>query len=323
MTNAKKTTTKKAVVKTNGLEIVAHIPVQQYGFIEVKGDATQLEEIKETYSQLSEKPMAWPQRTTDGGAVDTSGSPSSLLDNSSRVVPFIFGKGSILFDDKSHVYHATDGKSVVSGSAFADRFQEEFLADHIAGKMAEKHGVDASKIIDMWNKNSEASTSLGTAIHAGLELYGKYLNLSMAIKGSSESALHSNSIIRNAVMLFFADKEKEVALYEPAVGYYHPSKDAWLVGFVDRVLSVNKEKKIVRVQDFKTNPDISKKIRLKPEVKGIIDATKLGVYWLQLSFYAYIIEKAGYTVEGLDIFNYVDDAWVTYSHDVVDVEGLL
>jgi hypothetical protein len=215
------------------------------------------------------------------------------------------------FDTASHTY----GPGWIGGSTFAGRYKTKFPKELIADKTAKKFDLPPQTVIDMWEKNGEASSSLGTAIHAALELYGKYLPTSMKIKGSNESVLHKNPLLTPIVEGFYTGREKENARYEVFVA----DAEKKFCGFIDRLLIVDPEKKIVRVQDYKTNPDIHKKETVLAPFKGVVEDSSLGVYWLQLSFYAYILIKHGYTVEGLDIFNYDGREWGTYQSDVIPI----
>lgn len=235
----------------------------------------------------------------------------------------------VYMDKKNHAYQDKDGKPYLSGSAFAHKFVRKFPKEQVSNYMASQFGVEASSILSMWETNAEASTSLGTAIHDALELYGKYRQLSKATKdGSIESALHKNPFLGAVVKAFFEDREDEDAFYEAFVS----NESEHTCGFIDRLLIVDKDNKIVRVQDYKSNPDINKKKDILEPFKGKIDATELGYYWLQLSFYARILVNDGWTVQGLDIFNICaraqDDGSLkidvdAYEHDVIDItEGL-
>jgi len=216
----------------------------------------------------------------------------------------------------------------LSGSAFSHKFIQDFPADKISSVMAAKAGVPQEEILSMWKTNAEASTSLGTAIHAALELYGKYKDTSMMVKGDLTSAIHKNPFLKHVIDLFYKDRGDEVAVYEPFVAL----EDKKLCGFIDRLLIVDAENKIARIQDYKTNPDIGKKKGILAPFKTVIENTELGAYWLQLSFYAYIMIQKGWTIEGLDIFNICareqEDGSLkieleTYSHDVIDISEAL
>lgn len=218
----------------------------------------------------------------------------------------------VLFDPVAHRYSPGEW---LSGSAFAGRFTSDFPADLIAGKMAAKaDGVEPADILAMWALNAEASSTFGTAVHAALQLYGTYLVTSRAVKGSNESALTKNPILRPIVESFFVGRENEQAVYEVFVA------DPVLrhCGQIDRLLITGPRR--LRVQDFKSNATLDDKETIGLPFRGVVASTKLGAYWLQLSFYAAILIRHGWTVEGLDIFHLQGDgSWVTHSHDVVDI----
>lgn len=302
------------------LSMTAVIPTAQYAnlqpTVEVEGDTfeeardTALRQIQTVSAMVSDKPL----QVNFGNGGETIQVDKQLPQRKALT------GGTYGYDDATHKYEP----GFLSGSAFSHKYISPFNRDAISSAFAAKHDVDQQDVLDMWSMNGEASTSLGTSIHAALELYGKYKNLSMATKGTTESCLHKNPILKKVVEVFFKGREDEKAIYEPLVA----NRDKKLIGFIDRLLVVDADKKIVRVQDYKTNPDIHKKKSILAPFKGVIEGTELGAYWLQLSFYAYILELAGYTVEGLDIFNFVtteqeDGSLVvemeTHSHDVVDI----
>lgn len=292
---------------TAKVTLSAVIPVAQYANLqpsfEVEGEnvdaamSTALETMKRVWDSVADKPL----QLRDEPSVQASpGVPLTC-----------WASGTVVnFDPVQHRY--SPGKWL-SGSAFAGQFKGSFPAELIAGKMAVKAGVEVGQILDMWSKNAEASSLVGSSVHAALELYGKYLSTSEAVKGTDESALTKNLILRPIVQAFFAEHAAEVATYEAFVA------DPVLkhCGQIDRLLHVGEKK--VRVQDFKSNADLSKKETIAAPFKGVVANTSLGAYWLQLSFYSRILESHGYTVEGLDIFHWDGVEWVTYSHDVVDI----
>ena len=65
-----------------------------------------------------------------------------------------------------------------------------------------------------------------------------------------------------------------------------------------------KEKKICRVQDYKTSA---------------MDSDKTLVYQHQLSFYAKILQEMGWTVAGLDIFDWDGDKWTLQELEIKEV----
>lgn len=223
----------------------------------------------------------------------------------------------VLFDKVAHKYTTPDGKEYLSGSVFANRYKSKFDSDAISANFAKKHDVPQREIQDMWSLNGEVSSTLGTAVHNALELYGKYLQLSLKTKGTSESALTKNGILQPLVESFYKGRENEKAGYEVFVA----DEAHRLCGFIDRLLIVDEKKKICRVQDYKTNHNINKSETVSEPFKNVVPSTTLGIYWLQLSFYAYILQQHGWTVEGLDIFNWEGNEWKTYQSDVIDISS--
>ena len=294
----------------------AVIPTTQYGNLqpsfEVEGNTVDeamgeaLDIMKRVWDSVSKTPL-------DVKAVDAQVEyrPATTQDLT------CWASGTVVqFDPVEHRYSPGQW---LSGSAFAGQYTPDFPADMIAGKMAAKTvDVEPAEIMAMWALNAEASSTFGTSVHAALELYGRYLATSQAVKGSNESALTKNPILRPIVEAFFAGREDEEAVYEAFVA------DPVLkhCGQIDRLLITGP--RTVRVQDFKSNSELDKKETIGKPFRGVVESTKLGGMWLQLSFYAHILIRLGYTVEGLDIFHLQGDgSWVTHSHDVVDISEVI
>jgi hypothetical protein len=205
-----------------------------------------------------------------------------------------FVGGEINYDDNAHVYTNDAGEVYLSGSQYATKDDKPFDTAMITGKMAEKSGVDATDIATMWALSAEASMKFGTAIHAALELYGKYGKLAATLE--KEYHIHSQPDIKRTVQSFYAGRESEKAVYEALV-VDHTRKWA---GQIDRLKFVDTN--TVIVQDFKTNSDMPQK--------------KLDTYWKQLNFYAAILVAGGYKVQGLEILHWTGSVWKVYESGV-------
>ncbi|QDH85080.1 exonuclease [Gordonia phage Dardanus] len=302
----------------------ATIPVAQYGNLqpnfEVEGETldaaldTAVEAMARLWNSVCDKPIR--VRVTDGpAAVGVSTTVELTCWASGLVVPF---------DPIAHVYG--DG-SWLSGSTFAHQFTSEFNAEAAAGKMAAKveprhdgtPAVEPIDILDMWALNGEASSTFGSAVHAALELRGKFGWVSQLVKnGSNEAATSKNPTLKHIVESFYAGREDEPAVYEAFVA------DPVLkhCGQVDR-LRIMPERNHIRVEDFKTNHDLTKYHTIRKPFKGLIENNQLGLYWLQLSFYARILTTHGFVVEGLTVHHWNGESWDQYDHDVIDIsEGI-
>lgn len=303
--------------------ISATIPTQQYGNLQptFECEADTHEEAMD--AALRQMKDVWDRTSKEPLQVRDLDRYRALVGEELRC----WASGTrVNFDPVTHVYETADGKRWLSGSTFAGRYKGEFNAPLIAGKMATKHAVDAQEIIAMWELNRDASSTVGSAVHMALQLRGHYGELSKAVKGGSlESALTKNPILLPIVEAFFAGpgREDEKAYYEVFVA--DPVRAH--CGFIDRLVE---EPDGLIVEDYKTNTDLQKAETIAAPFKGIIPNTKLGAYWLQLSFYARILRSHGKTVKGLRIHHWTTSVdaegrttgqWETYEREPVDLDA--
>lgn len=231
-------------------------------------------------------------------------------------------------------------KGFMSGSKFPEQFYQPFDREGILAAMAEKYNVDADAIEAMWNLNNEASTGYGTAIHAALENYDRNFKLGDKTKSVKElktkpteygpnRALSKNPFIKKIVEDF---QDKFGGDYERLSEVFIWDTGLKFCGSIDRVRIVDAKKKIVHVQDFKTDGNIhEKKYQLADSpFKDKIGNELLDYHWLQLSFYAFLLEIKGYTVEGLDIYWLNpeklcrgENAWEEFSSKPIDIREVI
>lgn len=267
-------------------KVGATVPVVQYGNLspELEIEADTVDEAWAT---------ALPQLQKMWNAVCEPGRELQIRDTLNRQKIQAFVGGEVYYDDSTHTYTNEAGDKYMSGSEWAKQFDKPFDIDAISESFGNSKGIDPRDIKAMWNLNSEVSRSFGDAIHKALELYGKYINLSTSIE--KEYHINKHPVIRQAVESFY---EKFPGEYEHEIVVV--DHDAKRAGRID-LLQVTGAKKC-RVQDFKTNHDIDK---------------KLDAYWAQLTFYGGILEAHGWEVEGLDIYHY-DGTW-----NLISSEGMV
>jgi len=262
----------------------------------------------------------------------------STLTKTVKYTSRLLGKSTMVQVNNGHV--GLEG--YLSGSSFPKKYYPTFNEEEMLQKMADKFGVDKAHIKAMWGLNRDASTGYGTAIHAALENYDTYYKLGDKIKSvkvlktkttvGPNKAFSRNPFLKKIVedfhTLFGGDY---VRLNEQFV-WLHDKK---LCGAIDRVKVIDAEKKIVRIQDFKTDGDIHEKTyqntdspfyKLTQGTAPKMGKELLDLHWLQLSFYAYILQQYGYTVEGLDVYwlnptklAAGENAWEEFSHTVIDI----
>lgn len=237
----------------------------------------------------------------------------------------------------------------LSGSAFPKKFYKDFDEEGaIQGILdkhfkTEEHERAKKAILAMWGLNRDASTGYGTAIHAALQNFITYRQLGdktkkvevlkTKTKVGPNKALSRNPFLKKIVEDFWSLFGSDHARLSEQFVWLH---DQELAGSIDLVKVIDAEKKIIRIQDFKTDGDIHEKTyqstdspfyKLTQGTSPKMGKELLDLHWLQLSFYAYILKHYGYTVEGLDVYWLNPDklckgenAWEEFSHDVIDIE---
>lgn len=260
-------------------KIGATIPTVQYGNImpEIEVEAESLEQAQAI--ALPEIEKLWARYAEEGKALRTSGQ---------RVKAFVGEE--IDYDDLTHTY-SWEGEVYLSASQYAKTFETPFDKDGISAKMATKYKVKAEDILAMWKLKSETSKGFGTAIHAAIELYERFRDVSETMERLTH--LHDHPVLKEAVSGFYELQGDGPAKVEVVV-VDHFAKRA---GRIDRLWITGS--KSCRIQDIKTNADITK---------------SLDVYWKQLEFYQEIMENHGWTVSGLDIFHW-NGKWTKYNKE--------
>lgn len=234
----------------------------------------------------------------------------------------------------------------LSGSKFPEQFYGEFNAKDILEAIKKKHNLtdkEIEAIQAMWDTNSLSSTNFGNAIHYAMENYDRNFALGDKIKSVKEfktkppviganKALSRNPVLKKIVESFH---EKFGGDYIRFSEEFIWDKGLKLCGSVDRIKVVDLKKRVIRIQDFKTDADINETkyqlvdspfYELTQGENPTMGKTLLDYHWLQLSFYAFILQRAGWTVEGLDVY-WVngeklvsgENPWEEFSHEVIDI----
>jgi len=238
----------------------------------------------------------------------------------------------------------------LSGSKFPEQFYAEFDKTEILKAIQNKHKLTDAQIEQikaMWHINSQISTNFGNSIHFAMENYDRNFELGDKIKSVKEfktkppvigdnKALNRNPLMKKIVNDFHALFGGDYIRFNEEFVW---EKGLKLCGSIDRIKVIDMKKRIIRIQDFKTDADIHEtKYQLVDSPFYALTqgtAPKLGkelldYHWLQLSFYAFILQRAGWTVEGLDIY-WVngeklaagENPWEEFSHDVVDISNVV
>ena len=291
-------------------KISAVIPTMQYGNIqpsyEFEGadlkemERVGMDHIQDMFDKYSEKPLIEKGVVTE-----------SLIS---------FNEGvEIDFDKKTHTY-LYKGNKLEGATSFVNWYIKPFDSAVVANKCEKSWEVPADKIQSMWRSNGDISSTFGTLIHNLLEHYNNYKEQGEKIlekTGKEQNPAIPKHPILKSIILDFAEMvkdEKGEVVSEVLVSDVNTGR----CGQIDRLLIVDADKKICRVQDYKINvgsKDKGQKL-LAPYDK--LPATKMSKYQLQLSFYANLLANSGWTVEGIDVFVY-EDKWIHEELSILEV----
>lgn len=238
------------------------------------------------------------------------------------------------FNETKHIYNMryNGGTKVLKGgTTFIKRFYEPFDSKKVARQCSKYWGVSAQEIEDMWASNGAVSGLLGTTVHLALEHYINFQKAGQKITETRQAsgkdvegnyAMPKHPFLKKTI----TDLNKLTAKLDKKYGAEEVVAEALVTdsatgwgGLIDRLLIIDKEKKIARVQDYKVNIGAEKEeSHSKPKAPfSHLPANKLTKYALQLSFYASILKKHGWTIEGLDVFIF-ESQWVHRELELID-----
>lgn len=298
------------------LAMTAVIPVQKYGnlqpSIEISVESGEFKEandfalkyINDLFTKYSES----------GGMTEGEVILSKLTKKS-------FNEGiDIEFEPVGHTY-TKDRKPLQGVTDYVKRFYKPFDADTISSVLESKWGVPAKVIKDLWEENGELTSVFGNVVHRALEFYEKFRDFGDIISSQQQVqenyCLPKHPILRQIVKGFLEIPQRPGKVITEAL----VSNVAFgICGHADRIKILDEEKKICRIQDYKVNIDsdvVDKKYKVLAPF-DTLPSTKLSKYQLQTSIYANILQKSGWTVEGIDIYVY-EETWKHFELPVLQI----
>ena len=239
----------------------------------------------------------------------------------------VLGREITVGVDNGHIYLP----HYMSGSRFPRKFFRQFTdedKERVLDYYEREKDVKREEVEKTWEMKADIATGYGTAVHAALELYYGHNKVGDKIKGKDgvNKAFSKNP--------FFAHIVK-CAVEDLGPGSYLPEQFIWheglrFCGAIDLLQVVDKN--TVIIHDWKSNDSVTKRVYQEKDspFKKDVDNTQLGEYWLQLSFYAYILKQYGINVKELQIHHLDPERlvqgkrpWVHYKHNVVDISKAL
>nr|DAY33349.1 MAG TPA: ATP dependent helicase [Caudoviricetes sp.] len=274
-----------------------------------------------------EKDVSEPISEATNDPAASQGASMANLKNPTVYKSKVLGREITVGVDNGHIYLP----HYMSGSRFPRKFFKQFTdedKERVLDYYEKEKGVKREDVEKTWEMKADIATGYGTAVHAALELYYSHHKVGDKIKGKDgiNKAFSKNP--------FFAHIVK-CAVEDLGPGNYLPEQFIWheglrFCGAIDLLEVVDKN--TVIIHDWKSNDSVTKRVYQEKDspFKKDVDNTQLGEYWLQLSFYAYILKQYSINVKELQIHHLDPERlvqgkrpWVHYKHDVVDISKAL
>jgi hypothetical protein len=272
------------MAKIKEIMMSAVIPTAQYANItpaitvEVDDDVEEAKALAMSHIVGISKQYAEKGKALKGNAPTTMGSDFKKVTS--------FTGEEIYWDELHHIGLSLDGVSLKGGSGYAAK-KVPFDRVNIIKNCAKAWKVSEDDVDKLWSNN--AASELGTSIHSALEHYFLYKGLGAkvhAVKKDSEynAALPSNDYLREIVLNFERDFPlTNQVIPEALVSDVERERCGW----IDFLEIVDLEKKICIINDFKS---------------GQMKETDVKKANHQMSFYADILAKFGWTTQELRAF---------------------
>lgn len=274
-----------------------------------------------------EKGVSEPISDATNDPIASQTSQGVNLENPTTYKSKILGREITVGVNNGHIYLP----HYMSGSRFPRKFFKQFTDEdkkRVLDYYEREKGVKREEVEKTWEMKADIATGYGTAIHAAVELYYNHHKVGDKIKGKDgvNKAYSKNPFFAHIVKSLVEDLGPGRFLAEEFIWH----EGLRFCGAIDILEIVDKN--TVIIHDEKTNDSVLKKVYQEKDspFKKDVDNTQLGEYWLQLSFYAYILKQYGINVKELQIHHLDPERlvqgkrpWVHYKHDVVDISKAL
>lgn len=224
----------------------------------------------------------------------------------------------INFDEESHTY-TYKGQILKGATTYIKKYEKEFDAETASANCEKYWQIPAKTIKDAWKLSGDLARSFGTGVHKALEFEDLYRSYKKP-KDGSRCFLIKNPAIQSIVEEFYKLNERLGFKGDVVPEALVSDVENGNCGLADRILVTDWDKKICRVQDYKVNYDFNVKgqVNFKNLPDGVVlETTKLSKLALQLKQHRTMLEKSGWTVEGVDGFVY-DGKWNYYEVNTLD-----
>ena len=199
--------------------------------------------------------------------------------------------GDFKFFEEDHHYEYKGERVGMSVTRLIEEYTNEFNAQEVAEKVAEKQNISVQEVLDDWEyKNKFACTKGSTCHEYAQSLWSGNEYKELKFDGSINYKV-SVSVIQTQANRFYNNyKDRLEHLYDE---YVIGSEEYNIASAIDH-LFINKLTGGLVLVDYKTNSDIHKTERYAKNMKVPLSHLKdftLNHYYIQLSIYKYLVEK--------------------------------
>ncbi len=218
----------------------------------------------------------------------------------------------INFNEQTHTY-TYNGKILTGCTTYIKKYVKEFDATAIIPNCEKSWKVPSKTIRNAWELGRDLASTFGISIHKAIEFEDLYGNYTKPKDGSRCFAI-KHPAIQNIVAEFFVLYDKLGFQGEVFPEALVSDVENGICGLADRIIVKSREDKVCELFDYKINHSFDVHGEVKFEnlpASLLLPETKLSKLALQLNFHQRMLEKQGWTVEGLHGFVY-ESEWKYY-----------
>lgn len=199
--------------------------------------------------------------------------------------------GDFKFYENGHYYTYKDKPISIGATGLIEQYTQDFDAQAVAERVAEKQGVSVKDILDEWKLKNVQACLKGSASHNFVQNLWSGISHIEDTKNFTTATLDALKLVQGQAQNFYNDYKDRLELVynEYVIGAYELD----LASAID-ALFINKLTGGLVLVDYKTNTDIHKNERYAKNMKVPLNHLKddtLTHYAIQLSIYKYLVEK--------------------------------
>lgn len=199
-------------------------------------------------------------------------------------------KDFVFFED-GHYYEYKGQRVGISVTRLIEQYCNEFNAEEVAGRVAEKENKSVQEVLDEWEYKNKFACEKGSTCHEYAQSIWSGEKWKQDYFDRSDDYIQAVEKIKKQAFNFYDDFHN--ALEHLADEFVIGSDEFDIASAIDHIF-INKLTGGLVLVDYKTNSDIHKNERYAKNMKVPLNHLKdftLNHYFIQLSIYKYLVEK--------------------------------